>query len=80
VAVRLLIRREPRLWPLLGLIAGVGLEAKYTIALLILAFAAAFTLTAERHEFGEPLAVARTGNRGDAGRSARSRTKSAGRR
>ena len=27
VAVRLLVRREPRLWLLLGLIAGIGLEA-----------------------------------------------------
>ena len=44
VAVRLLVRREPRLWLLLGLIAGIGLEAKYTIAFLMLAFAAALVL------------------------------------
>ncbi len=48
VAVRLLVRREPRLWLLLGLIAGIGLEAKYTIAFLMLAFVAALVLTPER--------------------------------
>ena len=41
VATRLLLRGERRLWLLLGVIAGVGLEAKYTIALLLLAFALA---------------------------------------
>ena len=50
VAVRLLVRREPRLWLALGVIAGVGLEAKYTIALLILAFGAALVLTEERRQ------------------------------
>jgi Dolichyl-phosphate-mannose-protein mannosyltransferase len=49
-AVRLLVRREPRLWLVLGLIAGVGLEAKYTIAFLMLAFAIALLLTRERRE------------------------------
>jgi len=48
VAVRLLIRNEPRLWLLLGVIAGVGLEAKYTIGFLILGFAVALILTRER--------------------------------
>jgi hypothetical protein len=50
VAVRLLVRRLPRLWLALGVIAGVGLEAKYTIAFLILAFAAALALTEERRQ------------------------------
>jgi 4-amino-4-deoxy-L-arabinose transferase-like glycosyltransferase len=51
VAVRLLVRREPRLWLVLGLIAGIGLEAKYTIGFLILAFAAGLVLTKERRHF-----------------------------
>jgi hypothetical protein len=52
VAVRLLVRREPRLWLALGLIAGVGLEAKYTIAFLVLAFVVAVVLTRERPQLG----------------------------
>ncbi len=35
VIVRILVRPEPRLWPLLGVVAGLGMEAKYTIAVLI---------------------------------------------
>jgi Dolichyl-phosphate-mannose-protein mannosyltransferase len=50
VAVRMLVRREPQLWLLLGVIAGIGLEAKYTIGFLILAFAAALVLTRERRQ------------------------------
>jgi 4-amino-4-deoxy-L-arabinose transferase-like glycosyltransferase len=48
VAVRLLMRGDRRLWLLLGAIAGVGLEAKYTIGFLILAFAGALILTRDR--------------------------------
>jgi 4-amino-4-deoxy-L-arabinose transferase-like glycosyltransferase len=50
VAVRLVIRREPRLWLLLGLIAGVGLEAKYTIGFLVVAFVGALLLGGERRQ------------------------------
>ena len=39
VATRILLRPEPRLWPLLGVVAGFGLEAKYTIVFLLAAFA-----------------------------------------
>jgi Dolichyl-phosphate-mannose-protein mannosyltransferase len=39
VATRILVRPEPRLWPLLGVVAGLGLEAKYTIAFLLVVFA-----------------------------------------
>jgi hypothetical protein len=46
VATRILVRPEPRLWPLLGVIAGLGLEAKYTIAFLLAAFAAGLLLFA----------------------------------
>jgi 4-amino-4-deoxy-L-arabinose transferase-like glycosyltransferase len=52
VAVRMQVRRQPRLWLLLGLIAGLGLEAKYTIGFLILAFAVALSLTGERRQMG----------------------------
>jgi Dolichyl-phosphate-mannose-protein mannosyltransferase len=41
VATRILVRPEPRLWPLLGLIAGLGMEAKYTIAFLLVAYVVA---------------------------------------
>ena len=39
VALRILGRPEPRLLPLLGLIAGIGLETKDTIAALLVVFA-----------------------------------------
>ena len=41
-------RPMPRLWPLVGVAAGLGLEAKYTIATLLLALLAGFALTPER--------------------------------
>ena len=50
MAVRLFVREEPRLWLLLGVIAGVGLEAKYTIGFLVLAFVTALVLTRERRQ------------------------------
>jgi 4-amino-4-deoxy-L-arabinose transferase-like glycosyltransferase len=50
VAVRLLVRQDLRLWLVLGLIAGVGLEAKYTIAVLITVFAASLIVTRERRQ------------------------------
>jgi len=50
VAVRMLVRRQPRLWLLLGVIAGIGLEAKYTIAFLTLAFVLALLLAGERRQ------------------------------
>jgi Dolichyl-phosphate-mannose-protein mannosyltransferase len=48
VATRILSRPEPRLWPVLGGIAGLGMEAKYTIAFLIAAFVVAL-LAFDRH-------------------------------
>jgi 4-amino-4-deoxy-L-arabinose transferase-like glycosyltransferase len=38
IALRILRRPEPRLWPLLGLIAGVGLETKDTVVALLAVF------------------------------------------
>ena len=40
VALRIAIRPEPRLWPLLGVLAGLGLEVKYTIVVLLACLAA----------------------------------------
>jgi 4-amino-4-deoxy-L-arabinose transferase-like glycosyltransferase len=48
VALRILGRPEPRLWPLLGLVAGIGLQAKYTIAVLLAGFAVALLATPAR--------------------------------
>ena len=39
LALRILMRRDPRLWPLLGLVAGVGLETKDAIVALLAVFA-----------------------------------------
>lgn len=54
VAARLLRTRDPRLWPLLGAIFGLGLETKYTVAALALALAAGFVLTSFRRELLRP--------------------------
>lgn len=48
VATRLLRRGEQRLWPVLGAIAGLGLEAKYTIAFLLAVFAVALVVGGRR--------------------------------
>lgn len=48
IATRLLVRREPRLWLVLGVIAGIGLEAKYTIVFLLLAFVIALAISPDR--------------------------------
>jgi len=48
VALRVLGRPEPRLWPVLGLVAGIGLEAKYTIAVLLVALTVGLLLTPSR--------------------------------
>ncbi len=48
VALRLLGRPEPRLWPVLGLVAGIGLEAKYTIVVLLVSFTIGLLATPSR--------------------------------
>ncbi len=48
VALRILGRPEPRLWLVLGLVAGIGLEAKYTIAVLLVSFVAGLLVTPSR--------------------------------
>jgi 4-amino-4-deoxy-L-arabinose transferase-like glycosyltransferase len=48
LALRILIRPEPRLWPALGLIAGIGFETKGTILLLIATFVAGTAVCAPR--------------------------------
>jgi 4-amino-4-deoxy-L-arabinose transferase-like glycosyltransferase len=54
VALRILGRPQPRLWPLLGLIAGIGLETKYTIAALGLGLAVGLLATPERRQLRTP--------------------------
>ncbi len=48
VALRVLGRPEPRLWPVLGFVAGIGLEAKYTIAVLLVSFTIGLLATPSR--------------------------------
>jgi 4-amino-4-deoxy-L-arabinose transferase-like glycosyltransferase len=48
VALRIAARPEPRLWPLLGVLAGVGLETKYTIVVLLACLAAALAASPGR--------------------------------
>jgi Dolichyl-phosphate-mannose-protein mannosyltransferase len=50
LALRVVLRPRPWVWPALGLVAGIGLEAKYTIGLLLVALLAAFALTPARRE------------------------------
>ncbi len=47
-------RPMPRLWPAVGVMAGIGLEAKYTIATLLLALLAGLALTPQRRLLRAP--------------------------
>jgi len=50
LVARVLAGRDPRLWLLAGLVLGIGLETKYTVAALAVALAAGLLLTpARRH-------------------------------
>ena len=51
VALRILGRPEPRLYPLLGLIAGIGLETKDTVAALLVAFIVSLAAFGPRSAF-----------------------------
>ncbi len=50
IAVRLVVRREPRLWLPLGIVAGIGFEAKYTILFLVAALAAGLVTAPDRQQ------------------------------
>ncbi len=63
VALRVLGRPEPRLWPVLGLVAGIGLEAKYTIAVLLVAFTIGLLADPVEAPAGDARAVARARGR-----------------
>ena len=52
--VRILAGGRRRLWPLLGLVAGVGLETKFTVIGLALAALAGLLLTPARKELATP--------------------------
>ncbi|HEY7259760.1 MAG TPA: glycosyltransferase family 39 protein, partial [Gaiellales bacterium] len=45
-------RPAPRVWIAVGVVAGLGLEAKYTIAVLLAALLAGFAATSRREVFG----------------------------
>jgi hypothetical protein len=51
LATRAIVREQPRVWLIAGIVAGVGIEAKYTILLTLaaLAIAMAATATGRRH-------------------------------
>jgi 4-amino-4-deoxy-L-arabinose transferase-like glycosyltransferase len=53
LALRLLLRGEPRLWPLLGLVAGVGLETKDSVFALLVMFALGLIVVGPRHVLRE---------------------------
>jgi 4-amino-4-deoxy-L-arabinose transferase-like glycosyltransferase len=48
LVARVLAGRDPRLWLLAGLVLGIGLETKYTVAGLAVALAAGLLLTPAR--------------------------------
>jgi 4-amino-4-deoxy-L-arabinose transferase-like glycosyltransferase len=48
LALRILRRPEPRLWPWLGLVAGLGLETKGTVAALLVVFTGGLLLVGPR--------------------------------
>ncbi|HEX6122077.1 MAG TPA: glycosyltransferase family 39 protein [Ktedonobacterales bacterium] len=49
--IRLIKREQPRLWLLFGLVAGIGLETKFTLAFLGLGIVAGLLLTEQRAYF-----------------------------
>jgi 4-amino-4-deoxy-L-arabinose transferase-like glycosyltransferase len=53
LALRILVRPEPRLWPLLGLVAGVGLETKGTVVALLGVFALGLLVVGPRQVLRE---------------------------
>jgi 4-amino-4-deoxy-L-arabinose transferase-like glycosyltransferase len=53
LALRILLRDEPRLWPLLGLLAGIGLETKESVLALLGVFVLALVVLGPRHVLRE---------------------------
>jgi uncharacterized membrane protein len=54
LAVRILRRDEPRLWVVFGLVAGVGLQNKYSVAFLVFGLAVGLLLTPQRRHLVSP--------------------------
>ncbi len=54
IAVRALLRDEPRLWLWFGLVAGVGLQNKYSVAFLAVGLLLGLLLTRQRHHLASP--------------------------
>ena len=63
VALRILGRPEPRLLPVLGLVAGIGLETKDTVIALLGVFLLALLLLGPRDALRDRRALARPGDR-----------------
>jgi hypothetical protein len=53
-AMRILARDEPRLWILFGLMAGLGLENKYSVAFFGLGLVVGLLLSAQRRQLASP--------------------------
>jgi hypothetical protein len=54
LAARILVRDEPRLWLIFGLVAGLGLENKYSVGFLGFGLVLGLALTAQRKAFRSP--------------------------
>ena len=54
LAVRILQRDEPRLWVIFGLVAGLGLQNKYSVAFLVFGLAVGLLLTPQRRHLTSP--------------------------
>jgi len=54
LAVRILVRQEPRLWLWFGAIAGLGLENKYSVAFLAFGLIVGLALSAQRRQLRAP--------------------------
>jgi hypothetical protein len=54
LAVRILWRDEPRLWVVFGVVAGLGLQNKYSVAFLVFGLAVGLLLTPQRRHLRSP--------------------------
>jgi hypothetical protein len=54
LAVRMLLRDEPRLWIAFGLVAGFGLQNKYSVAFFVFGLIVGMLMTRQRRQFLTP--------------------------
>lgn len=50
IAVRILLRDQPRLWVVFGVVAGLGLQNKYSVGFLVFGLLVGLLLTAQRRQ------------------------------